>query len=179
MTDWYPRYPTLYRADTYHLSLAEHGAYCLLIDEYMTARRPLPDNDAALARIVGVSADEWAVVSGNVRPFFQSSEGLLSHKRCDIELDDQDKRQNMRSKAGMKAAYIRWHGKSEPKQKVNANRIATASPSQCDSMPQDKTLQDSRKGSSIQERKGLSVERGDSVGGAAVTFLAARGSADD
>ena len=43
IVDWYPFFLELYAADTRHLSCLEHGAYRLLIDEYMRFRRPLPD----------------------------------------------------------------------------------------------------------------------------------------
>lgn len=105
--DWYVRYPALYRLDTGHLSLAEHGAYNLLIDWYMENRRPPPDNDRALAKIVGVGLDEWQSVGENVRTFFKSRGGMLHHKRCDHELDEQDRRSKIRSELGKKGAEAR------------------------------------------------------------------------
>ena len=49
--DWYPRNPRHYRRKTRGLTLAAHGAYGLLIDEYMDTEEPIPDNDRALAAV--------------------------------------------------------------------------------------------------------------------------------
>ncbi len=85
--DWFKSYPADYRDDTWHLSLAEHGAYKLLIDHYMHHEKPLPDNDRALASIIGVSVEDWILVSSNVREFFTQKRGKLTHKRCEEELN--------------------------------------------------------------------------------------------
>lgn len=85
--DWFKSYPADYRDDTWHLSLAEHGAYKLLIDHYMHHEKPLPDNDNALASIVGVDPQTWSEVSLNVREFFTPKRGKLIHKRCEEELN--------------------------------------------------------------------------------------------
>jgi uncharacterized protein YdaU (DUF1376 family) len=47
-------YPTIYQQDNQHLTLAEDGAYRRLLDYYMLTRAPLPSDDRALSRIVGV-----------------------------------------------------------------------------------------------------------------------------
>ena len=84
--DWYPFYPLKYRADTMCLSLAEHGAYRLLIDHYMMTEKPLPADDHALARIVGATPREWSRISHRIRGFFAETDDGLHHKRCDEEL---------------------------------------------------------------------------------------------
>lgn len=104
--DWYPWYPILYEADTLHLSLAADGAYRRLIDKYMISGRALPDDDAALARLVGVQLDEWLKVSGEVREFFYQKDGCLKHKRCDRELAEQMRRKRQKSESGKKGAKV-------------------------------------------------------------------------
>lgn len=67
-----PVWTDAYLADTRHLSTVEHGAYLLLLFEAW--RRPtcsLPDNDAMLARLAGLSVDEWAQVRDNVMAFWK------------------------------------------------------------------------------------------------------------
>ena len=48
---WYPHFMMDYARDTQHLSLAEHGAYRLLLDHYYDKKLPLPTNEVALYRI--------------------------------------------------------------------------------------------------------------------------------
>lgn len=107
--DWFPWYPADYKRDTYRLTLAEDGAYRRLIDEYMVNRGPLPDDDAALARIIGVTSETWLAIAPAVRTFFHSNpQGELTHKRCDQELRRQAVVFERNSARGQKAAYKRW-----------------------------------------------------------------------
>lgn len=106
---WYPWYPVEHRRTTYKLSLSEQGAYRRLIDEYMVNREPLPDDDPALARILGVGLDEWLAISPNVRVFFKAQNGRLVHKRCESELQVQDRRMRRLSDRGKKAAAARYN----------------------------------------------------------------------
>lgn len=106
--DWYPWFPTAFRRDTYSLSLAEDGAYRRLIDEYMITRSPLPDDDRALARILGIGVEEWAQIAPAVRKFFRPSDGVLNHKRCACELRAQDMRSQRFSERGKKAAFAKY-----------------------------------------------------------------------
>ena len=92
--DWYPRYPAHYDRDTLHLSLAEHGAYCRLIDYYMATENPLPDDERALAGILRCSVDDWKAVATTVRAYFKAKGGKLIHKRCEAELETQIGRRN-------------------------------------------------------------------------------------
>jgi len=85
--DWYPKNPIDYREDTYHLTLAEHGAYNLLIDHYMNTERPLPSHDKALASILGITLEDWLNVSENVTAMFKRVTNTLRHKRCDLEIE--------------------------------------------------------------------------------------------
>lgn len=84
--DWYPLNPIDWKRDTLHLSLAEEGAYRRLNDEYMVSGGPLPDNDPAIARLIGVSLEDWLAVAPTVRKFYEASHGKLIHKRCEQEL---------------------------------------------------------------------------------------------
>jgi len=113
---WFPWYPLEHRRDTYKLSLTEDGAYRRLLDEYMVNRQPLPDDDAALARILGVSQEEWLAVAKSVRPFFKYQDGRLVHKRCVCELRAQDLRSE---RYGKKAAFAKY---SKPND-LNARRM--------------------------------------------------------
>lgn len=105
---WYPWYPTLYRADTAHLTLAEDGAYRRLIDHYMESGRPLPDDDSALARIVGVPLNEWLAIAARIRAFFKPHKNFLKQRRCDRELSVRTMRHKRRKTQAKHAASMRW-----------------------------------------------------------------------
>lgn len=114
--DWYPRYPAHYDRGTLHLTLAEHGAYCRLIDYYMQSEEPLPENDRALAAVLRCSLDDWMAVAETVRAFFQEVDGKLIHKRCDRELKTQ------RKNLSRKAQTSRENGKKGGRPKGSKNK---------------------------------------------------------
>lgn len=135
--DWYPWYFTLYEQDTMHLSPYQDGCYRRLIDHYMKTRAPLPDNDSALARIVGDSEANWvAMASPLVRPFFQAKNGRLYLKRCEEILNYQDGKTSKLSESGKKGAEKRW-GKIKD---LHSHPIATP---KATLKPVDSTVQDS------------------------------------
>lgn len=105
---WFPWYPVDFKLDTYHLTLAHDGAYRRLIDEYMINRGALPDNDAALARIIGVGLPDWLAVSEVVRGFFTAVNGFLVHKRCEAEIRAQNNKFKRESERGKKAAFAKY-----------------------------------------------------------------------
>ena len=80
--DWYPKYPTEYRNDTWGLSLAAHGAYNLMIDYYYQNEAPIPDDDRAIASIIGAPLKEWLGIKDEVLPHFKKRGGKLHHNKC-------------------------------------------------------------------------------------------------
>lgn len=122
-----------------HLDPYQDGCYRRLIDHYMKTRAPLPDNDLALARIVGASYPDWIEkASDTVRPFFQEKNGKLYHKRCDKELAGQDKRSKRLSESGKNGANKRWSKSLE----ANDKNSPPISPPNGQVMAQDRTGQD-------------------------------------
>jgi len=105
--DWYPFFVVDYRRDTYDLSLEEDATYRRLIDEYMITRQPLPNDDAALARIVGIPKAEWTRLAPKVRRYFKTRNDKLWHKRCELELRAQNARHNRRRKNGQKGGLAK------------------------------------------------------------------------
>ena len=137
--EWYPRYPSLWRAKTMHLNPFQEGCYLRLIDEYMETRQPLQDNDGALARIIGISIEEWLKdASGIVRAFFTPRKGLLFQDRCDIILRKQDERSRKQSEKSKKGAEARWHKTNG----IDATGIAQGMPT--NATGQDRTGQDEK-----------------------------------
>lgn len=137
--DWYPWYAEHYRRDTRHLSLAECGAYRRLIDEYMETGEALPDNDAALARLLGVARDEWLCVSPAVRPFFHSEQGKLTHKRCEEELHARAMRTHATSMKNTAAANTRW-AKHRERKDIHTRAMRLQSARNAQAMLGDATL---------------------------------------
>lgn len=122
--DFYHWFPALYRADTMHLTAEQDGIYRRLIDHYMETRQPLPDNDYALARIAGVSFECFGYSSAMLKAFFKvDGKGFLRLKRCDLELQRQDRRMKSLSERGKNGASKRWNNQDD-----NSGSHATAMP---------------------------------------------------
>jgi len=130
--DWFPWYPALYRADTLDLTLEQDGAYRRLLDHYMETRLPLPNNDTALSRIIGISINEFQAIAPQVKCKFKTKGDHLHNKRCDIELNRQDVLSKKRSDVA-KAAH--------KKRNKNKDNQASAEQELCnsDNTGQDKT----------------------------------------
>lgn len=123
--DWYPRYPALWRSKTRSLDPYQDGCYLRLVDEYMETRQPLPDDDRALARIIGISFEDWMKLAAEVvRKFFVAQNGVLYHDRCDKILDEQDLIAKQKSEKGKKGAEVRWRKNKD----LDATGIAQALP---------------------------------------------------
>src|SRR5665213_3358485 len=120
--DWYKWHFSLYEADTMHLNPYQDGCYRRLIDHYMKTRQALPDNDAALARIIGDSLENWiALAASMVRPFFTSKEGRLFLYKCEISLSKQDSKTRKLSESGKNGAKKRWNENKD----IDSHPIAT------------------------------------------------------
>lgn len=85
-----------YLADTQHLSVAEHGAYMLLIMNYWRLGS-LPNDEKKLARIARCSDREWKSVSGTIRDLFNDD---WTHNRIEKELKKAREKSEARSEAG-------------------------------------------------------------------------------
>jgi uncharacterized protein YdaU (DUF1376 family) len=123
---WFPWYPAIYRADTQHLTAEQDGIYRRLIDFYMESQRPLPANDAALARIAGVSLECWSDAKRILIAYYTQCEingsHVLTHSMCEQVLAESSERMEKRSKAGQVAASKRWENKHKSKD-TNRNAI--------------------------------------------------------
>jgi uncharacterized protein YdaU (DUF1376 family) len=88
--NFYKRYMGDYSRKTGHLSLAEHGAYTLLLDALYSTERGLPGGLADLFRICrAMTKPEQSAVARVAEEFFPVSEdGLRYNNRATEELDD-------------------------------------------------------------------------------------------
>lgn len=117
--NWYSRYPADYRADTQDLSLAEHGAYSLLLDAYYASDGCLPADVDRLCRICSASSDEErrAVETVATRFFAADDGGTRHNRRADEEI----------AKAASISAARRVAGTRGGTSKREANRKQTGS----------------------------------------------------
>ena len=102
-----------YLADTRHLTTLEHGAYLLLIMEAW--RRPncdLPDDEKMLARMAGLSADEWSTIKDTVMAFWDRDgrRKVWRQKKLSSERDYVTKKRRSQQEKAAK----RWNKTESP-----------------------------------------------------------------
>lgn len=103
---WMPLYVGDWERKTKHLDCEQDGAYGRLIRHYWV-NGPLPDDDASLARIVGMDRSRWRKTRGAVAPFFQIKEGKWFHERVEEELERAKEIIEKRRKAGLASGQKR------------------------------------------------------------------------
>ena len=112
-----------YLADTRHLTTVEHGAYLLLlIEAWRRPRCDLPDDDAVLARLAGLTQSEWEAVRTTVLAFWRRDgrSRTWSQKRLLKERD----RARVRSKSASDKAIKRW----SKREKIDAAALPSGCP---------------------------------------------------
>lgn len=87
--DWFKIYPDAFREETYGMTLAEVGAYGLLLNEYAIQERPLPNHDRALASFCFSDLKEWLEVKDNVLKHFFVDGGVIRHEGMDYQIANQ------------------------------------------------------------------------------------------
>lgn len=123
---WMPIYWGDYMRDTGHLGALGHGAYLMLIKHYWCTGAPLNDDDDELWRIACCdSKEEWLRLRPKIVRLFTREEGLLRHKRIDIEIARAVAITTAKAKAGKKGAAKRWQDDGK------ANGTAIAEPQFC------------------------------------------------
>src|SRR5215472_11450737 len=99
MNIWYAHYPGDYGRDTAHLSLAQHGAYRLLLDHYYSTGAALPCDAKAVQRICrAFEPSEIEAVVYVLAHFFESQADGYHNPRADLELAKQAEKREERSK---------------------------------------------------------------------------------
>ena len=115
-----------YSKKTQHLTLAEHGAYVLMLIAYYATERPLPVVPKLYRLCHATSLYEKRAVDSIVTQFWQVTEAGLINVRADQEIiKDQEFMASQRAKAAAGAA-ARW-------QKKDAHRDASGDASGDDS----------------------------------------------
>jgi uncharacterized protein YdaU (DUF1376 family) len=85
--NYYKRHIGDYAAATRHLSLLEHGVYCLMLDVYYTSERALPVDTRAVQRLINArSKEEREAVEVVLEEFFEKHADGWHQSRCDEEI---------------------------------------------------------------------------------------------
>lgn len=85
--NFWKRYPGDYTGKTAHLSLAEHGAYTLLLDAYYAQGESLSGESSLIYRICrATTAADKRAVDAVLRQFFRKKCGRWVNDRADQEL---------------------------------------------------------------------------------------------
>src|SRR5690349_2244523 len=114
--NYYERYCGDYQRDTAHLSLAEHGAYTMLLDTYFSVEKPLPEDLASLYRVCrAMTRLEQQAVKTVAEQFFPVSQddGLRHNQRADREI--------AKARPKIEAARINGRKGGRPPKAVSGN----------------------------------------------------------
>lgn len=102
MMNYYEHHIGDYQRKTAHLSLAEHGAYTLMLQTFYATERPLPADRKVLYRLLRADTSaERKAVDAVVTQFWEGSDDGLTNKRA-AEVLDQYKRWVSQQKANGK-----------------------------------------------------------------------------
>jgi uncharacterized protein YdaU (DUF1376 family) len=123
--NYYRRYIGDYQRDTGDLSLAEHGAYALLLDAYYANAVPLPAQLDGLYRLCRAltKLEQAAVRTVADRYFPVAPDGQRHNARADKELLKANKALETQRVTGKLAAQKRWGVKSVDPLPTNAKRM--------------------------------------------------------
>jgi len=121
------RYPGDYRRKTAHLSLTQHGAYCLCLDHYYSTGRPLPSDREAIYRICGALNDgERSAVDSVLAHFFVLRANGYHNDRADLEITRREEKRKKQSEAGRLGAEATHRKDLERHGECHIEKVADA-----------------------------------------------------
>lgn len=121
--NYYERHLGDYAKDTAHLTMLEHGAYCLLLDRYYATEQGIPADQAhrvARAR----SREEKAAVDAVLQEFFTLDDGVWRNGRADEEIAKASVKINAAKNNGKKGGRPR-KGQTETQQKPSGFSVGS------------------------------------------------------
>lgn len=163
---WMPLYIGDWDSGTRHLDCEQDGAYGRLV-RYYWRNGPLPDDDAQLARIVGMPLARWRKQRPVIAAFFTVSDGRWTQKRIDAELVKWSERKAKAIARAEAAAAARWTAEQpdgpKPKgRKRDATSIPQAVLDQCPSSSSSKVRGKIDSPLTLTEREGSDERAGGS-----------------
>jgi uncharacterized protein YdaU (DUF1376 family) len=128
---WMPLYIDDWDGKTKHLDCEQDGAYGRLVRQYWRVG-PLPDDDAQLARIVGMERARWRKHRSVIAAFFEIREGRWHHSRVDEEMERARaiiaKRREAGLKGGRPQKQMVSNSESKPKPNGSAEQKQNETP---------------------------------------------------
>lgn len=112
--DEIPFSTSAYLADTQHLSLAQHGAYLLILMTMWRAGGWIPDDDRVLANICKSTITKWRKIAADVRALLISKDGKLSQKRLLSGIENETKRFSKNAENGKAGGIAKSLKSKEP-----------------------------------------------------------------
>ena len=107
---WYPRYYHDYRAATGHLTIAEHGALTLLLDEYYAQGGPIHAEPKRLMHLLRAHTDvEKEAVRAVLAEFFVMDKGKWRNNRADREIAVRNELIEKKRRAAVEGNNRRWN----------------------------------------------------------------------
>ena len=125
---WMPLYIGDWDSGTRHLDCEQDGAYGRLVRHYWK-NGPLPDDDAKLARVVGMVPARWKKTRPTLAEFFVITDGVWRHRRVDSELEkwgEKRKRFIERAASGGRAKAAKSSATSTSKALLNGCTSASS-----------------------------------------------------
>lgn len=129
-----PFFVAEYVVDTMDLSVAEHGAYCLLLIHHWRKQGAIRGDDASLMAVTKTSPQQWRAMRDKILAFFKPgpTEGTLVQKRLMVEVEIARANKDEASARGKAGAEARHGvkpdaGASQTGHKAGANETLKAS----------------------------------------------------
>lgn len=89
-----------YQRDTALLSIAEHGAYLLMLQHYYATEQPLPTGKTLYRMLRAQDKEEQDAIDSVVAKFWEASEGGLVNRRAMEELEKGDRQREKNRELG-------------------------------------------------------------------------------
>ena len=107
---WYPWYYHDYKAATGHLTIAEHGALTLLLDEYYAQGGPIHAEPKRLMHLLRAHTDvEKEAVRAVLAEFFVMDKGKWRNNRADREIAVRNELIEKKRRAAVEGNNRRWN----------------------------------------------------------------------
>jgi uncharacterized protein YdaU (DUF1376 family) len=100
-------YTSDFLGDTQDLSAEYIGSYLLLLMTLWNKDGALPFDEVKLARIARLTVEEWRLAWKDLGSFFEVTDGILSHRRLNYELQKFARKSAARTDAGRKGGFAK------------------------------------------------------------------------